>query len=263
MNLFFLNSFFFSIDILILEIVLLCTLFFLYVGIEKLYLTLKTFNNYLFLNLTFLYLFLFFIILLFSVNFFQIKFYLFFFQFYNDGFISLMKIFLFIFFIFFLFLLFIYLKNERIFFSFEVYLLLLLSILSMSLLISSSELLALYLSLEMQSLIFYIIASSKQNSILSIEAGLKYFVLGTIASGFLLLGTSLFYGYTGFTKFFEINLFFVFSDFNNSFFFFFFLFFIVPFFFKFSVAPFHIWAPDVYEGSPTIITFFFLFYLNL
>jgi NADH-quinone oxidoreductase subunit N len=257
MNLFFLNSFFFNIDLLILEFVLLCTIFFLYVGIEKLFLTLKNFTTYLYLNLTFLYFFLFFIILIFSLNFFQVKFFSFFFQFYNDAFISLLKIFLFIFFIIFLFLLFIYLKNEKIFFSFEVYLLLLLSILSMSLLISSSELLALYLSLEMQSLIFYIIASSKQNSILSIEAGLKYFVLGTIASGFLLLGTSLFYGYTGFTKFFEINLFFVFSDFNNSFFLFFFLFFIFPFFFKFSVAPFHIWTPDVYEGSPTIVTFFF------
>jgi NADH-quinone oxidoreductase subunit N len=253
----FYNNFFFSLDVLILEYVLICIIFFLYVGIEKIFLTLKNFSNHMAIKIVFLFLFLFSIIFFYCLNFFQLKFFLFFFHFYNDTFVFFIKIFLFFLFMIFLYLSYIYLKKEKVLFSFEIYLLFFLSILSMSILISSSELLVLYLSLEMQSLIFYVLSSLKQNSILSIEAGLKYFVLGTIASGFLLLGSSLFYGYTGFTKFFEINIFFMFLDYNNSFFFFFFIFFIVPFFFKFSVAPFHIWTPDVYEGSPTIVTFFF------
>jgi NADH-quinone oxidoreductase subunit N len=129
----------------------------------------------------------------------------------------------------------------------------------MILLISSSDLVSLYLSIEMQSLSLYILASSKQNSIFSIEAGIKYFVLGTVSSGFLLLGSSFLYGYSGITRFFEFIMFFQNDVDYDSIHFIFFssILFFIAFLFKFGAAPFHIWVPDIYEGSPTIATFFF------
>jgi NADH-quinone oxidoreductase subunit N len=147
---------------------------------------------------------------------------------------------------------------ENMFKSFEFFVVFLLSVLSMFFVISSSDLLTLYISIEMQSLSMFILAASKQNSVYSIEAGLKYFVLGTLSSGFLLLGSSFFYGYTGITRFVEFTSFlqYGFSPFLD-FVFFSLIFFIIAFFFKFSAAPFHVWSPDVYEGAPSIVTFFF------
>ena len=153
-----------------------------------------------------------------------------------------------------------YIKSEKIYKNFEFHFVFLLAIFSMFLSVSSSELMFLYISFEMLALILYILSSSKQISIFSVESGLKYFLLGAISSGFLLIGSSFIYSITGSTKFFEINLFLNYGfdlitiiNFSFSF-----LFFIIPFFFKFSIAPFHVWTPDVYEGSPTIATFFFL-----
>lgn len=159
----------------------------------------------------------------------------------------------------------VYFYVERIFKSFEYSIIMLLSIFSGLVLVSSNDLIMLYATLEMQTLSVYILASSKQNSIFSIEAGLKYFILGTVSSGFFLFGVSLFYGMVGKTNFFSIVDYFfqlIYNDLSyflkvkNRFLFFIFLF-LISFFFKLSAAPFHVWAPDVYEGSPTLITFFF------
>ena len=128
------------------------------------------------------------------------------------------------------------------------------SILGMLLIISSYDLIVFYLGLELQSLCLYILASFKRNNEGSAEAGLKYFVLSALASGLLLYGSSLIYGFTGSTnfKFISLNL-----DISNMGAVFGIVFVIVGLSFKLSAVPFHMWAPDVYEGSPTSVTSFF------
>ncbi len=256
MSLNFLDLFYYSFESYISFIVVCSFLLFLYGSTFSGFYSYSLMTKYLNFNITLLYCFFMFMLLKISYSFLDIKYFFFFFNLYNDLFIYVLKFFLIL--MTFLLLIFFYLysQKEQILFSFEIYILLFISLLSMCLLISSTELILLYLSLEMQSLAFYILASSKQTSILSIEAGLKYFVLGTIASGFLLLGSSVIYGWTGLSKLFEINLFF-FYLLDEKYMFIFFIAFIIPFFFKFSIAPFHIWTPDVYEGSPSVITFFF------
>jgi len=128
------------------------------------------------------------------------------------------------------------------------------SILGMILMISSYDLIVFYLGLELQSLSLYILASFKRENEKSTEAGLKYFVLSALATGLLLYGSSLIYGFTGSTNF-EIiskNL-----DSNNIGAVFGIVFIIVGLAFKVSAVPFHMWTPDVYEGSPTSVTSFF------
>jgi NADH-quinone oxidoreductase subunit N len=117
----------------------------------------------------------------------------------------------------------------------------------------------LYISIEFQSLTLYILAALKQNSLFSIEAGLKYFILGTFSSGLLLFGISLLYSVTGILNFSELSCFFQFDLFlkNDYLFKIGLLFFFSALMFKFSAAPFHMWSPDVYHGAPTILTFFF------
>jgi NADH-quinone oxidoreductase subunit N len=150
---------------------------------------------------------------------------------------------------------------------FEYVLLLLFSILGLFILISSNDLLTAYLAIELQSLSFYVLAAFKKNSTFSIESGIKYFILGSFSSCLFLLGSSLLYGLTG-----TIN----FEDFKDLFFWFFqsnnssdtlnfdvtlilvaIVFILISLFFKLAIAPFHVWAPDVYEGSPSASTFFF------
>jgi len=145
--------------------------------------------------------------------------------------------------------------------NFEFPLLLTLTILGTLLLISSYDLMSMYLSLELQSFCSYILAAFKRNSEFSSEAGLKYFILGAFSSGFLLFGCSLIYGFTGSTSYKNLFLF----SFNLNFNFLCFdgfllgiIFLIISFLFKVSAAPFHFWSPDIYEGSPTIITVFFV-----
>jgi len=124
----------------------------------------------------------------------------------------------------------------------------------MILMISSYDLIIFYLGLELQSLCLYILASFKRDEERSTEAGLKYFVLSALASGLLLYGCSLIYGFTGSTNF-EIisaNL-----DEANTGAVFGIVFIIVGLAFKISAVPFHMWTPDVYEGSPTSVTSFF------
>jgi NADH-quinone oxidoreductase subunit N len=144
---------------------------------------------------------------------------------------------------------------------FEFPVLLLLATLGMMLMISANDLIALYVGLELQSLALYVVAAFRRDTIRSTEAGLKYFVLGALSSGMLLYGSSLIYGFAGTTKFdglatlltglagagtapslgLIVGL----------------VFLIAGLAFKVSAVPFHMWTPDVYEGSPTPVTAFF------
>lgn len=154
----------------------------------------------------------------------------------------------------------VYLKKEKIN-SFEYWIFILITILAFFYILQASDLLIIYLVIELQSLSFYVLASFKRSSEFSTEAGLKYFVLGAFSSAFLLFGSSLIYGLTGITNLSDLNL--LFSGFilENSIFspiiFSALLFVISALLFKLSSAPFHMWAPDVYEGSPTSTTAFF------
>ncbi len=138
---------------------------------------------------------------------------------------------------------------------FEYPLLIALAAVGMMVMVSASDLMALYMGLELQSLSLYVVAALRRDSVRSTEAGLKYFVLGALSSGLLLFGASLVYGFagtTGFAGIFEavqgrtpvgllIGLSLV----------------IAGLAFKVSAAPFHMWTPDVYEGAPTPVTAFF------
>ena len=128
------------------------------------------------------------------------------------------------------------------------------STLGMVLMISSYDLIIFYLALELQSICIYILASFKREDLKSTEAGLKYFILSALASGLLLYGCSLIYGFTGSTNFDVISN--SLSD-SNTGAIFGIVFIIVALAFKISAVPFHMWTPDVYEGSPTSITSFF------
>jgi NADH-quinone oxidoreductase subunit N len=136
----------------------------------------------------------------------------------------------------------------------EYPIIILFSILGMIIMISSYDLIIFYLGLELQSLCLYILAAFKRNDEKSTESGLKYFVLSALASGLLLYGSSFIYGFTGSTNFEEISL--SLDKFNTGAVFGI-AFIIVGLAFKISAVPFHMWTPDVYEGSPTSITSFF------
>ena len=137
----------------------------------------------------------------------------------------------------------------------EFSLLILLSVLGMLVLISSNNLMVLYMGIELQSLPLYVIAAMQRDSIRSSEAGLKYFLLGALSSGLLLYGASLIYGFTGSLNYGEIAS--SLSNGVNNGAVIGIVFLIAGMAFKISAAPFHMWTPDVYEGSPTIVTAFF------
>lgn len=150
-----------------------------------------------------------------------------------------------------------YLRDEKIE-RFEFALLMLFSTLGMCMMVSANSLLALYMALELQSLPIYVLAAFNRDNVRSAEAGLKYFVLGALASGMLLYGCSLVYGFTGTVQFDAlaalwhgenaqplplgalVGLVFV----------------VAGLAFKMSAVPFHMWTPDVYEGAPTPVTAF-------
>ena len=147
----------------------------------------------------------------------------------------------------------IYLKSLNIL-KIEYPILILSSILGMMVMISSNDLIVFYLGLELQSLALYVLASFNRDNILSSESGLKYFVLSALSSGLLLYGCSLVYGFSGSTNFIEIAN----TSKNIEYGVIFGLvFLIVGLAFKISAVPFHMWAPDVYQGSPTSVTLFF------
>ena len=148
-------------------------------------------------------------------------------------------------------------RTKKKLYLFEYPVLILFSILGMLVMLSSNDFITLYLGLELQSLSLYVLAAIKKDSLKSSEAGLKYFILGALASGFFLFGVSLLFGITGTTSFtmLSTNLL---SPENNS------LLLVLSIVlilssiaFKLSIAPFHMWTPDVYEVAPTSVTAFF------
>ncbi|MCH8182813.1 MAG: NADH-quinone oxidoreductase subunit NuoN [Proteobacteria bacterium] len=150
-----------------------------------------------------------------------------------------------------------YIRNEKME-RFEFPILILLATLGMMMMVSANDLLALYMGVELQSLALYVLAAFKRDSLRSTESGLKYFVLGALSSGILLYGLSLIYGFSGTTNFetlaalysgpaaespsigLIIGL----------------VFLIAGLAFKVSAVPFHMWTPDVYEGTATPVTAF-------
>ena len=141
--------------------------------------------------------------------------------------------------------------------KFEVPILLMFSTIGMLIMISSNNLMLMYLSIELQSLSLYVLAAIKRNSLVSAESGVKYFILGALSSGILLYGCSLIYGFTGTTSFEKIYLSLNQLDNLNLGIIFGLVFILAGLAFKVSAVPFHMWTPDVYEGSPTSITAFF------
>ncbi len=133
--------------------------------------------------------------------------------------------------------------------------LILLAATGMSIMASAGDLLMLYVGLELQSLAAYVLAAFMRRDSRSAEAGLKYFVLGALASGILLYGISLLYGFTGTTLFDGLAV--ALGDGVSQGELFGLVFLFAGLAFKISAVPFHMWTPDVYEGAPTPVTAFF------
>src|SRR6185369_313638 len=125
------------------------------------------------------------------------------------------------------------------------------------LMISANDLMALYVGLELQSLALYVIAAFQRDNLRSTEAGVKYFVLGSVASGMLLFGASLVYGFCGGTAFVEISRALIDGRSAEIGTVIGLVFVIAGLAFKVSAVPFHMWTPDVYEGAPTPVTALF------
>ena len=141
-------------------------------------------------------------------------------------------------------------------FIYEYPLLILFSILGMLIMISSNDFISLYMGVELQSLSLYVLASMKKDSNKSSEAGLKYFILGTLASGFFLFGVSMLFGIAGTTTYTELSVILVNIDNYSPLLALAVVMIISSIAFKLSAAPFHMWTPDVYEGCPTTVTAF-------
>ncbi len=145
--------------------------------------------------------------------------------------------------------------------KFEYPVLILLSVVGSMIMISANDLLTLYMGLELSSLSLYILASFSRDSLRSSEAGLKYFVLGALASGMMLYGSSLIYGFAGSTNFLALADLFTGqsggSTAVSSGLIIGLVMLMVGFCFKVSAVPFHMWTPDVYQGAPTPVTAFF------
>ncbi len=137
----------------------------------------------------------------------------------------------------------------------EFAILVLFAALGMSIMVSAADLLTLYIGLELNSLAAYVLAAYLRDDDKSAEAGLKYFVLGALASGILLFGMSLLYGFAGTTSFSGINL--AMAGGLSGGLLFGMIFVLAGMAFKVSAVPFHMWTPDVYEGAPTPVTAFF------
>jgi NADH-quinone oxidoreductase subunit N len=131
-----------------------------------------------------------------------------------------------------------------------------LAALGMFVMVSAKDLISLYMGLELQSLALYVLAAYARDDAKSSEAGLKYFVLGALSSGLLLYGCSLVYGFTGSVRFDDIAASKAVAD-GHIGLVFGMVFILCGLAFKISAAPFHMWTPDVYEGSPTPSTAFF------
>ena len=139
--------------------------------------------------------------------------------------------------------------------AFEFPILILFSTLGMALMVSANDLVSLYLAIELQSLPLYVLATFNRNDSFSSESGVKYFILGALSSGLLLYGSSLIYGFTGTIFLNEISQLTLSS--NQLGITFGLAFLLAGIVFKISAVPFHMWAPDVYQGAATPVTSFF------
>jgi NADH-quinone oxidoreductase subunit N len=140
---------------------------------------------------------------------------------------------------------------------FEYPLIVSLATLGMMLMISANDLMSLYVGLELQSLALYVVAAFQRDSVRSTEAGVKYFVLGSVASGMLLFGSSLIYGFCGGTSFVQISQALLAGKAGEIGTVIGLVFVVAGLAFKVSAVPFHMWTPDVYEGAPTPVTALF------
>ena len=155
--------------------------------------------------------------------------------------------------------------DEPILNNFEYIVLVSISVLGLLLLCSSNDLITAYLAIELQSVAFYIMSAFKKTSGYSIESGLKYFIIGALSSTFFLLGSAIIYGFFGSLNFDDLQIFCSLANLPLSsvdshvftFLYLGFFFLCVSLFIKLSIAPFHFWSLDVYEGSPNSTTFFF------
>ncbi len=137
----------------------------------------------------------------------------------------------------------------------EYAVLMLFNAVGMGMMVSAVDLLTLYIGLELSSLSSYVLASFLRNDTRSSEAGLKYFILGGLASGIILYGVSLLYGFTGTTEYDGIRI--ALGDNFSTGALFGVVFVLAGLAFKIAAVPFHMWTPDVYEGAPTPVTMFF------
>jgi len=159
---------------------------------------------------------------------------------------------------------------------FEYSVLILFALLGIFFICSSNDLITAYLSIELQSLSFYVMAAMKKDSTFSVDAGLKYFILGAFSSSLFLFGASILYGISGTIHFDDLKDLFFSTNFehvspnksnsstfvkdiflNGSLIQFALVFIFTSLLFKLAVAPFHLWSLDVYENSPSSSTFFF------
>jgi NADH-quinone oxidoreductase subunit N len=150
----------------------------------------------------------------------------------------------------------VYFEKVRVW-RFEYPVLVALSTLGMMLMISANDLMALYVGLELQSLALYVVAAFQRDTVRSTESGLKYFVLGAVASGMLLFGASLVYGFCGGTAFVQISRALLDGKASEIGTVVGLVFVVAGLAFKISAVPFHMWTPDVYEGAPTPVTALF------
>ena len=135
--------------------------------------------------------------------------------------------------------------------------LVMLATLGMMVMVTANDLISLYVGLELQSLSLYVLAAFNRDSVRSTESGLKYFVLGALASGILLYGATLLYGFTGTTSFEGIAFVLDAQEERSLGILFGLVFLVCGLAFKVAAVPFHMWTPDVYEGAPTPVTAFF------
>lgn len=144
--------------------------------------------------------------------------------------------------------------------NFELLLILVLGFVGSLTIISSSDLIILYIAIELQALAFYALAAFRTDSITSAEAAIKYFILGAFASILWLWGVSLIYGATGLTNFYHLNFFNTAAyilEYDNLTLLLGIILVVVGLLFKLGIAPFHLWLPDVYQGAPFAVTAFF------
>jgi NADH-quinone oxidoreductase subunit N len=136
----------------------------------------------------------------------------------------------------------------------EFYVLALFSLLGQMVMISGNNFLIIYLGLELMSLALYALVALRRDHTVSTEAAMKYFILGALASGFMLYGISMLYGATGSLNLSEVAKVAASPTANKTILVFGIVFLVAGLAFKLGVVPFHMWVPDVYQGSPTAVT---------